>query len=271
MDILGMPQGALRLRDSNIGKVSMRPGGVGRNVAERIAALGEKCELFTVFGTDAMAESLKRDCEKKRIDISHALTAEGSTCVYLCLHDESGDMLAAVNDMALTERLTPAYAAEALHDMEGVSLCVLDANPPVETVRFIAEHAAIPVMMDAVSCAKLDRARAVLSRIAAIKPNLLEAQTLTGESEPRDCARALLQKGVGRVFISLGGDGLCCADGTMCEIVPVKKQTDAPKTGAGDALCAGLAVALAYGEKTLECAKYGMQCAADFLENREEE
>ena len=269
MDILGMPAGELRLRDSNIGRVILRPGGVGRNVAEQIAAGGEHCTLFTVFGNDPMADALKQDCRKKGIEISHALTEAGNTCVYLCLHDETGDMLAAVNDMALTEKLTPAYAEMVMDEINQARLCVLDANPPVETVRYIAEHATAPLLMDAVSCAKLDRVRAVLPHLTAIKPNLMEARMLTGQKDPLDCSKALLEQGVQRVFISLGAEGLCCADRNLCRILPVKQLNDAPKTGAGDALCAGLAIALSQEEKTLQCAEYGMQCAADYLLNRE--
>ena len=270
MDILGMPRDGLRLRDSNIGRVILRPGGVGRNVAEQIAARGEACALFTVFGNDPMAETLKRDCGKKKIDISHALTAEGSTCVYLGLHDETGDMLAAINDMALTEKLTPAYAEGVMDEINRAGLCVLDANPPVETVRYVAEHAKIPLLMDAVSCAKLDRVRAVLPLLTAIKPNLMEARMLTGQDDPQDCAKALLSQGVRRAFISLGAEGICCADRDMCCILPVKQLNDAPKTGAGDALCAGLAIGIAKGKSTIQCAEYGMRCAADYLQYRED-
>ena len=269
MDILGMPAGELRLRDSNIGHVVLRPGGVGRNVAEQIAARGEHCTLFTVFGNDPMADALKQDCRKKGIEISHALTEAGNTCVYLCRHDETGDMLAAVNDMALTEKLTPAYAELVMDEINQARLCVLDANPPVETVRYIAEHAKAPLLMDAVSCAKLDRVRAVLPHLTAIKPNLMEARMLTRQKDPLDCAKALLDQGVRQVFISLGAEGLCCADRNLCRILPVKQLNDAPKTGAGDALCAGLAIALSQGESTIKCAEYGMQCAADYLQFRE--
>ena len=269
MDILGMPSGNLRLRDSNIGHVILRHGGVGRNVAEQIAAKGEPCSLFTVFGNDPMADVLKQDCHQKGIDIDHALTAEGNTCVYLCLHDETGDMLAAINDMALTEKLTPGYAASVMNEINQARLCVLDANPPVETVRYVAEHAQVPLLMDAVSCAKLDRVRALLPHLAALKPNLMEARMLTGLEDPRDCAKALLALGVQRVFISLGAEGLCCADVHSCRVLPVKQLNDAPKTGAGDALCAGLAIALSHDENTIKCAEYGMRFPADFLHNRE--
>ena len=271
MDILGMPRDALLLRDSNIGRVILRPGGVGRNIAQQIAMQGIPVTLFTVFGNDSLADALCASCARLGIDITHALMADGNTCVYLCLHEQNGDMLAAVNDMRLTERLTPEYAETCMERINEAGLCVLDANPPVETVAYIAAHAAVPLLMDPVSCAKLDRARAALPYLTAIKPNLLEARALTGESTPEACAKALVAAGVKMAFVSLGAEGICCADRHICRVIPVAQHSDAAKTGAGDALCAGLAIALAAGENTLECALHGMRCAAAFLEKEEEE
>ena len=271
MDILGIPAGELLLHDSNIGRVSLRQGGVGRNIAQQIAQLGHCCTLLTVFGNDPLADALCASCARLGIDITHALLAEGNTCVYLCLHEQSGDMLAAVNDMRLTDQLTVSYAADHMEQINAADLCVLDTNPPADTVRYVAEHAAVPVLLDTVSCAKLDRARAALPYLTAIKPNLMEARALTGENEPAKCAEVLVRRGVRHVFISLGADGLLCADARTSRLLPVERLSAAAKTGAGDALCAGLAVALACGESTLECAKYGMLCAAAFLEKEEEE
>ena len=56
MDICGRTDHPLRLRDSNIGHIQMQPGGVGRNIAARLAENGAKCELFTVLGSDARSE-----------------------------------------------------------------------------------------------------------------------------------------------------------------------------------------------------------------------
>ena len=270
MDILGMPQGELRLRDSNIGHIELRPGGVGRNIAEQVVRLGAECTLLTVFGTDAMADTLCAGCARLGIDISHALTAEGSTCVYLCVHDAAGDMLAAINDMGLMGALTPAYARQCMDVINGADVCVLDANPAAETLAEIVRLAAVPVLLDPVSIAKLERVRPLLPFLTAIKPNIHEARALTGCQTAEECARALVQAGVRKVFVSLGAEGLCCADETVCTVLPVKRPSEAAKTGAGDALCAGLAVALAAGEHTIACAEYGMRCAEAFLQQVEE-
>lgn len=270
MDILGIPEGRLALKDSNIGRVLLRPGGVGRNIAQQIARLTGRCTLLTVFGADALADALCAACARAGIDITHALNVEGNTCVYLCLHDETGDMVTAVNDMRLTEKLTATYAEESLGVINASDLCVLDANPPAETIRYLAQHASVPLFLDPVSCAKLEKTREILPYLAAVKPNIQEAQAYTGEKDAKACAKSLIRAGVNRAFVSLGAEGLCYADERQCDVLPVAHFSAAVKTGAGDALCAGIAVAMAAGENTRECAIYGMQCAADFLQSEEE-
>ena len=120
-------------------------------------------------------------------------------------------------------------------------------------------------LLDPVSCAKAERVRAALPHLTAIKPNIYEARALTGCDAPEDCAHALLAQGVQRVFISLGAEGVMYADAEGSGIVPVLQSTDAPKTGAGDAMCAGIAMALASGKNTPQCAQEGMCCARRFL------
>ena len=265
MDILGMTRDQLLLRDSNIGTVVLKAGGVGRNIASRICEHGVECLLFTAFGSDVLAEGLKAECRRLGMDISGSLTLPGRSNVYLCVHDETGDMLTAINDMGLMDALTPEYAAAIMEQINACDLCVLDANLSEETLAYAASHATVPLLMDAVSCAKARRALAAMPYLTGFKPNIYEAQLLTGCEKPEDCAEKLLQLGVKRVFISLGEDGVYYADAQERGRIPVEKISSAPKTGAGDALCAGLAVALANHESTRACAEYGMRSAAKYL------
>jgi len=265
MDILGRPDSKLTLRDSCIGHVEIRPGGVGRNIAEQIARLTGSCELYTVFGTDMMAGMLKMHCEKIGINIDHALTAEGGSCVYLCVHDETGDMLTAVNDMALTRHLSPEYAAKVSSEINDCDVCVIDTNSDTDTLIALAEKVRVPMLLDTVSCVKAERAKPIMPRLEAIKPNLYEARILTGYEAPEDCARALLDQGVHRVFISMGKAGVCCGDADGITVLPVRTVTNASVTGAGDAMCASLAVAIARGDTTIDCTAYAMMQTEKFL------
>lgn len=265
MDILGLTDDKLLLRDSNIGTVVLKPGGVGRNIASRICEHGVECMLFTAFGSDVLAEGLKAECQRLGMDISGSLTLPGRSNIYLCVHDETGDMLTAINDMGLMNALTPEYAATIMDQINACDLCVLDANLSEATLAYAASHATVPLLMDAVSCAKARRALVAMPYLTGFKPNIYEAQLLTGCEKAEDCADKLLELGVKRVFISLGEDGVYYADATERGRIPVEKISSAPKTGAGDALCAGLAVALAHHESTRACAEYGMRSAAKYL------
>ena len=54
MDICGKPALALRMRDSNPGFVSLKPGGVGRNIAHNLCLLGMDVSLIAAIGGGAM-------------------------------------------------------------------------------------------------------------------------------------------------------------------------------------------------------------------------
>ena len=201
MDICGRTDHPLRLRDSNIGHIQMQPGGVGRNIAARLAENGAKCELFTVLGSDVMSDTLRADCQKRGISLQHALCCEGGACVYLCMHDLDGDMLLAVFACYLISQDKLAQRTVVGTVMSNIGLlkfdlCVLDANAPADTLTFLAQDLKIPTLLDPVSCAKAERVRAALPHLTAIKPNIYEARALTGCDAPEDCAHALLAQGV---------------------------------------------------------------------------
>ena len=265
VDIIGVPEKNVRMRDSNVGRVIVRPGGVGRNIAEQLVKNGKKCRFFSVFGSDYFSAFLKDSCMQKGIDISGALSAEENSGIYLCIHDETGDMVAAVNDMDLMQKMNIEYAESCLPAINRSEICILDANPPAETILFIAEHSKIPLLMDPVSCAKANRALPVLPYLTAIKPNIYEARMMTGCHDAKECARKLIDKGVRNAFVSLGIEGLCFADHDTCGIIAPEHVYPGPSNGAGDALCAGLAIALANGYNVKKCAEYGMSLVSEYM------
>ena len=67
LDINFFSKNTILKKDSNPGNISISPGGVGRNIAENIVKLGNKCHLISVFGNDFVGEYLKNDCYKKSI------------------------------------------------------------------------------------------------------------------------------------------------------------------------------------------------------------
>lgn len=265
LDLLGVPSQPLLSRDSTPGTITFRPGGVGRNIAARLKGLGADVSLITALGNDDRAAMLSHLCQSSGIDLSLSVPTDRPAPCYLCIHDDHGDMALAVNDMSAMERLTPEAIQPRMEAVNRADACVLDANLSAEALAFIAENATAPLILDPVSCAKAPRVKPILSRLAAVKPNRLEAEALTGERNVEKAAEALLKAGVKNVFISLGAEGVYYADAAESGYIPAIPLPNLPATGAGDALCAGITVALLRKKPVRETAKIGCEIAHQAL------
>lgn len=263
MDICGVPTGELRLRDSNPGAVSVRPGGVGRNIAHDLRLFGMEVSLVTALGGDINGAALSASCAALGIDISMARNLpDQRSSTYLYITDPSGDMLTAVNDMGITEEITPEYLAPLMERINGFDAVVLDANLPERTVAFLAEKCTAPLYADTVSTAKAGRVLPALGRLSALKPNILEAEALTGESDPSAAARKLLDAGVQQVFISLGTNGLLAAEKDRQLYLPCEKVSVKNCNGAGDAATAAIVCGSTLGLTLEECARSAVHAGA---------
>jgi pseudouridine kinase len=266
-DIIGLPAGRFALRDSNPGHVRVSPGGVGRNIAENLARLGADVRLVTSFGSDIEARALDQECRRAGIDTSYSLVAEGSPgSRYLAVLDAGGDLAAAVSDMRALAALTPDALDPAA--FEGAAAVVLDTNLRASTIARAAELAdSALLVLDPVSTAKAPHARPILGRLAALKANLREAEELSGGAGPEGAATRLLEAGVARVFVTMGPDGVWCADGHESFVLPAPRATVVNVTGAGDAFTAGVAWGLATGASLRETAEAASALAAIALES----
>lgn len=93
-------------------------------------------------------------------------------------------------------------------------------------------------------------------------PNEYEAVTLTGRTDPREAAIALLEV-VPEVVVTLGAVGsLYVARGTEPLLVPAPRVTAVDTTGAGDTFAGALAVALAEEKPVREALSWAAAAAA---------
>ncbi len=60
IDVAGYSHESLNYADSNPGKIKFTPGGVGRNIAQNLALLGNKAWLLSAVGSDFYGQSLLR-------------------------------------------------------------------------------------------------------------------------------------------------------------------------------------------------------------------
>lgn len=277
LDIQGFPADSLVLRDSNVGKVAISMGGVGRNIAENLARLGVPVCLVSATGEDADGRLLRDEAARVGLDMGHVLTLPGETTShYLSVLDDKGDMLVAINQMDICDHLTCAHIESKLDILTGSALCVLDTNFPEAVIGRVVDvlHAAgVPLFLDPVSSAKAERIRGRLGKFHTIKPNRIEAEILTGipiPETPGEARQNALRRamkhfhdlGVKQVFLSLGAAGTFCSTGNRQWLLPAPACKVVAATGAGDAFLATLAMGFFRGLDVEETARLASAAAA---------
>lgn len=275
MDVGGRSYEGLIPRDSNPGRVRMSLGGVGRNIAHNMALMGVEVHLLTAFGDDVSAQKVAASCGELNIDISHALQVPGgATSTYLYIAGPSGDMELAVADMEIYDHVTPAFLASRAALLNSAQLVVVDTNIPAPSIQWLAENCTVPLFADPVSTTKAEKLRPVLGRLHTLKPNRLEAELLSGvaitdvDSAGR-AAEALLETGLRRVFISMGGDGVLAADHSGKLHVPCIPGEMVNTTGCGDAFMAAIAWAYLEGTDLEGTARAGLAASSIAMESGE--
>jgi sugar/nucleoside kinase (ribokinase family) len=93
-------------------------------------------------------------------------------------------------------------------------------------------------------------------------PNDEQVVGLTGESDLEAGCRALVQRGVGCVAATRGGDGVLIVDHEHAQGVPAFEIEVVDTTGCGDAFSAGFLRGLSLGRSHTEAARLGSAAAA---------
>jgi len=268
MDIGGSANGALRLRDSNPGLVSLRPGGVGRNIAHNLCLLGAKVSLVSLVGDDIYGRSLKSYCAELGMDM-HMVDSlpDESTSTYLYVTDGEGDMVVAINQMDISRRIDPEYLSRFMPEINSADAVVVDANLSEQAIAYIAENCTAPLFADSVSAAKTKRLTPLFKKLEGLKPNAMEAHELTGCEKAEFAAKVLLDMGIKRVFISEGAEGMLAASNEETVIQPRIPAKVVNTTGAGDSATAAMVWAIAQGMSLAQCAKAAAAAGAITVES----
>ena len=275
VDIGGRSQRKLVAADSNPGKVSISLGGVGRNIAHNMSLMGVDVKMLTAMGEDIYGNRIAESCRSLGIDASRALrVADCATSTYLYIADEEGEMALALSDMEVCDRITPSYLAANLQVLQNARVIVADANIPAESLVYLAENCTAPIFCDPVSTIKAEKLRPILNQIHTLKPNRLEAELLSGvqirsKLDAETAAKMLLQKGVQRVFLSMGADGVYVATADAQMWLQNLPGNMVNTTGCGDAFMAALVWAWMQDLDLKETALAGLAAGAIAMESQE--
>lgn len=246
----------------------MGPGGKGSNQAVAVARLGARSALVACVGQDALAGIALDMYRAEGVDAAHVVGLEGrATGVgFIILNTEGNNFI--ILDMGANNALDAAGVDRAADQIA--------ASDVVMTVLEIPEAAAARAM----ELGKAAGARTILNpaparalhpsifrHVDVVIPNESELRILLGlkpddPTPSRDLAHRLRRLGVGTVVVTLGRGGAVIVSDEHDLHVPASEVAVVDTTGAGDAFCAGFAVALAEGRSMPDAVRFGAFCGS---------
>ena len=253
--------------DSVPGRVTLGCGGVARNIAHNLRLMGHDVKFVSVFGGETFGEMCWRECQAIDLDLTLSERCEGMrNGLYLCVNDQTGDMIAAVADTDIISHITPEFLEARIPAINESALVIADTNISTEALQYLIDHCTAPLVVDTVSTAKAPRIIKALQQsekksLNSLKLNLQEAQAVTRRSTAKEAADHLTAMGVEQVYITLGSDGVYCSDGTRHEHLKAIPSRVINTTGAGDAFIAGVAHARMQDTPFPDCAQTGLKAA----------
>ena len=219
--------------DSVPGQVALGCGGVARNIAHNLRLMGHEVRFVSLFGGETFGEMCWRECQAIGLDLALSDRLEGQrNGLYLCVNDQTGDMIAAVADTDIVSHITPDFLESRIQVINASTAVVADTNIPMESLLYLIDHCTgAPLFVDAVSTAKAPRITTALQR-----SNLKRLHCDTAI----EAAAHLNAMGVEEVYITQGSEGVHCNKGGRHEHFKAIPTRVINTTGAGDAFMAGI-------------------------------
>ncbi len=279
IDTKGRAEGTLQTGTSNPGIIRVGVGGVGRNIAENLARLGEPVVLLSAVGDDGSARRILQQAAECGIDATHVLIAAAHrTAAYLAVRDVHGNPLMSIDDMSINrELITPVFIYRRRALFRDARVVILDANLAPSTLKTIfglTTRYGVPVCADPTTASLAPRLCPHLPDLTLVTPNAAEAQALcdiqvTGRESALVAAQKLVGYGVKTAIVTLGATGLVYATSQESGHVPAVEVEIVDFTGAGDALTAAVVFGLLNEFPIDEAVRLGTSAAALTLQSRE--
>ncbi len=244
-------------------------GGKGANQAVMAAKLGARVSMITKLGRDIFGENTLKNFQSFGIDTRHVLfTDQAFSGVAPIAVDAEGHnsiiIVTGANDLLTEEEVEAARPAIASAQ---ILVCQLEIPVGISlaAMRIARQEKVTTIFNPAPARPELEAELYSLSDIFC--PNESETELLSGlpvrsVEEATRAAGVLLERGAGKVILTLGENGsLLVTEGQVLH-VPALKVKALDSTGAGDAYVGSLAYFMAAGQPLPEAMRRANHIAA---------
>lgn len=236
-------------------------GGPAATAAVTCARLGAKTAFVGMIGDDDFGDFMLRELDSENVDTSHVIRCPGASSQFSFIMVEKGT---GKRTIVWTRSDVPPLEPDQL-DRECISSCKvlhLDRHEPVagaEAAKWVHEAGGI-VSMDAGTC--VPGLENLLPLVDVLIASHAFAQDATGQTDPAECARALLDKRrIAGVTWGDKGSWFATSDGAEFH-VPASKVDVVDTNGAGDVFHGAFAFGLNQGWDAERCARFASAVAA---------
>lgn len=247
--------------------VKLVPGGKGANQVYTIGKLGGDVAMIGAVGDDSYGDMLIENLKKVHVNVEGIERIKGGTTGQAFIPvDDSGEnsiiVIGGTNEQ-VDVRLLEKY--ERL--MDESDIVVMQQEIPLSTVMAAKEMAVRKgktVIVDPAPAAYMPDE--FWEGIDYIKPNETELGILLGrelhtEEEYEAAARAMLEKGVKNLLVTLGSKGCLFMTEGVREFLPANKVQAVDTTAAGDCFTGAFAVALSLGRTEREAIAFAQKAS----------
>lgn len=243
------------------------PGGKGANQAASMGRLQGDVAMIGKVGEDAFGEALIQALAEARVETKAITKAPTSTGIALITVQADGDNAIVVVPGANAE-LRPADIDAAKAVIEESEIVITQLETPVDTVTYALklakEQGKLTILNPAPAMPLADE---LIQNVDYLTPNETELAILSGmptetDEELEAAAKAMMNKGVKVLIVTLGSKGCLVIDKNGTRQFPAFKVKAVDTTAAGDSFNGGVAVALAEGKSLEEAIGFATKVGA---------
>ena len=241
------------------------PGGKGSNQAVAAARLGVDVSILGRLGTDNFGDYLLENLKTNKVDARLVQRDDASTGTAIIIVDSNGQNSIVLSPGANGKVKEADVNAASFRDFD---LLLLQLEIPIPTVLSAAVRAhenGLRVILNPAPAKQLPEELIALADF--LIPNETELSLLTGLpvndlTSTEQAARALLERGVKNVIVTLGSKGALIVTNQQTSKVDTFKVDVVDTTAAGDAFIGGFATSLLNDKSLEEAVRYGCACGA---------
>ena len=243
-------------------------GGKGANQAVAARLLGAESIMVGRVGNDVFGQRMLDTLRSFEVNCDHVkLDDDSDSGVAVIMVDERAENSIIVVPGA-NMQIKPADVDAVKEQIQAADVLLLQLEIPLDAI----EHA-MDVAREGDTLCILNPAPArmvpdrLLGKADILTPNEHEARLLTGmaadtAASAEVAGKALLEKGVEQVIVTMGAKGALLVNHNQTQYIPSTKVNAVDTTGAGDAFMGGLGIALAEGKSLEEAARFASVVAA---------